>query len=302
MQEDSRAGWEQSVAADSAEVSRMTKYKVIKGTFHVKGYQPDGDSIRFRAENDAHWSWGGFAWSDAQRKNAKKKQIRIEGIDALETHYEGAQQPPAFALAALERMLDLIGITNVEYNLLANTIIAASDAVPGWIAAASVDGFDRPVSFVFPAHAKLADGAELSLTKLPLKDSINYKLAEEGIVYPTFYSTMEPQLVETLRSVFLKAKKKRMGLWAIDRTSGFRLWNVRTIQNDVIILPKLFRRLVAFFNNAGDITTFKHYLQKHPDPLTVPGGEKTLAEIVEVNGNRHGLKYSPEEIVFVPRK
>jgi hypothetical protein len=280
----------------------MTKYKVIKGTFHVKGYEPDGDSIRFRADNDAHWAWSGFAWSDAQSRSRKKKQLRIEGIDALETHYEGAKQPPAFALAALERMLELIGITNVEYNLMVSTIISASDGSPGWIASASVDGFDRPVSFVFPARVKLRDGAELSLSKLPLKDSINYKLAEEGIVYPTFYSTMEPELIELLHRVFVKTKKKRMGLWAVDRTGGFRLWNVRTIQEDVIIMPKFFRRLVAFFNNDGDIAAFKHYLEEHPDPISAPGGEKTLAEIVEVSGNRHGLKYSPEEIVFVPRK
>ena len=279
----------------------MANYKVIKGTFHVKGFEPDGDSIRFRADNEANWNWSGFAWSNAKSKSTKKKQLRIEGIDALETHYEDAKQPPAFAIAALERMLELIGITDVEYNLLVTTIISAKDAVPGWIASSSVDTFDRPISFVFPASTNLVDGAELALKKIPLRESINHKLAEEGIVYPTFYSTMGPELIDAFQKVFVRTKKKRMGLWAVDRTSGFRLWNVNTIQEDVIIMPKLFRRLIAFFNNAGDLTTFKQYLATHPDPISTPGGEKLLAEILEINGNRYGLKYSPEEIVFEPK-
>ncbi len=292
-------------------------YKVIKGTFHVKGYEPDGDSIRFRADNEALWDWNGFAWSDAKRKSAKKKQLRVEAIDALETHYENAKQPPAFALAALERMLELIGITEVEYNLMVTTIISAKDGAPGWIASSGVDMFDRPISVVFPARPegarpegahpigagiKLVDGAELALKKIPLRESINYKLAEEGIVYPTFYSTMEPELIDMFRTVFVKTKKKRMGLWAIDRTAGFRLWNVNTIQQDVIIMPKLFRRLISFFNNDGDITAFKQYLKEHPDPIITPGGEKSLSEIVEINGNRYGLKYSPEQLIFDPKR
>ena len=32
----------------------MAQYKVIAGTFHVKGFQPDGDSIRFQANNQAN--------------------------------------------------------------------------------------------------------------------------------------------------------------------------------------------------------------------------------------------------------
>ena len=27
---------------------------IIKGTFHVLGYSPDGDSIRFQADDDAN--------------------------------------------------------------------------------------------------------------------------------------------------------------------------------------------------------------------------------------------------------
>ena len=84
----------------------MAQYKVIAGTFHVKGFQPDGDSIRFQATNQANWNF--FPGQPRRTKLTKKKQLRVEAIDALETHYEGYHQPRAFALAALESMLDML--------------------------------------------------------------------------------------------------------------------------------------------------------------------------------------------------
>jgi hypothetical protein len=40
-------------------------FRVIKGTFHVVGYSPDGDSIRFKAVNEANW-----ALLEARRSNS----------------------------------------------------------------------------------------------------------------------------------------------------------------------------------------------------------------------------------------
>ncbi len=31
-------------------------FYLIKGTFHIEGYSPDGDSVRFRADNKEHWA------------------------------------------------------------------------------------------------------------------------------------------------------------------------------------------------------------------------------------------------------
>ncbi len=71
----------------------MAQYKVIAGTFHVKGFSPDGDSIRFQAKDQSHWEF--FTWKGdaAAKKDDKRKQLRVESIDALETHYEGYHQP-----------------------------------------------------------------------------------------------------------------------------------------------------------------------------------------------------------------
>jgi len=78
----------------------MAQYKIVAGTFHVKGFQPDGDSIRFQATNPGNWDF--FQWQTEADKLSKKKQLRVESIDALETHYQGYHQPRSFAIAALD--------------------------------------------------------------------------------------------------------------------------------------------------------------------------------------------------------
>jgi hypothetical protein len=143
----------------------MTQFKIIKGKFHVKGYQPDGDSIRFEADNPANWD--AFQWDSVNKKKAAKKQLRIEAIDALETHYEGYHQPRPFALAALERLLKLLNIDSIKYSLNVTTIVDANDKQPGFIATDGLDRYDRPISILFPASANLTDG---SLLTSPARD------------------------------------------------------------------------------------------------------------------------------------
>lgn len=278
----------------------MNTYKIIKGKFHVKGYSPDGDSIRFEAENHDHWDF--LEWKSSYSKKRKKKQLRIEAIDALETHYENTRQPNAFAIAALERMLELIGVSNVKYNLLVTKITSAEDGIPGFIATSNVDIFGRPISYVFPQNADLEDGLELTPDLLPLKKSINYILIKEGIVYPTFYTTTEQSVVDLLAHTIKYSRRSRRGLWAIDRTMGFTLRNVKTIQEDVVIFPKLFRRFVSFFKYRSDINTFMDFLDDNKDPILLNDGTVTdLRDIMFNNGNEYGLLVKPEHFKFIPK-
>lgn len=278
----------------------MNTYKIIKGTFHVKGYSPDGDSIRFQAENHSHWDF--LKWSKASSKKRKKKQLRIEAIDALETHYENTRQPNAFAIAALERMLELIGISDLKYNLLVTKITSAVDGIPGFIATSSVDIFGRPICYVFPQKTDLEDGLELTADLLPIKKSINYLLIKEGIVYPTFYTTTEPTVVAILKHTIKYSRRSRRGIWAIDRSMGFTLRNIKTIQEDVIILPKLFRRFVSFFKHRSDIDTFMEFLADNADPILLDDGTVTdLRDIIFKEDNRYGLLVKPEHFKFIPK-
>jgi len=71
------------------------KYTLIKGTFHVVGYSPDGDSLMFKARNPAHWDKIVTDYRDVLEEKLTQEnealQLRLQGIDALETHYSPAR-------------------------------------------------------------------------------------------------------------------------------------------------------------------------------------------------------------------
>lgn len=279
----------------------MAQYKIIAGTFHVKGFQPDGDSIRFQANKPENWDF--FEWETAADKAAKKKQLRVESIDALETHYEGYHQPRPFALAALESLLEMLNITSVTYSLSVTQIVDADDGKAGYIASASTDRFGRPVSYVFPKSAKLTDGTIVDSETLPIEKSVNFQLAREGLVYPTFYTTTDRVFAEKIRAVVSRARKTKRGIWSIDRTSDFTLLDVRTIQEDILLMPKLFRRLIGFFDNYSDFGKLGEYMAKQRDNLVLWDGtkKKSLADLMTITGRRLKLKTPVEDILFSPK-
>lgn len=279
----------------------MARYKVIAGTFHVKGFQPDGDSIRFQANNPVNWDF--YKWKTEADKATKKKQLRVESIDAMETHYDGYHQPRPFALAALESLLELLGIQSVTYSLGLTQIVDADDGKAGFIASATIDSFGRPVSYLFPKSAKLTDGAVMDSATLPIEDSLNFQLAREGLVYPTFYTTTDRVFAEKIRAVVSRARKTKRGIWSIDKTSDFTIWDIRTLEEDILLVPKLFRRLVGFFDSYADFSQLGEYMAKQRDNLVLWDGtkKKSLAELMKISGRRIQMKTPIEDILFNPK-
>lgn len=276
-------------------------YKIIKGKFYVKGYSPDGDSIRFQADNPAQWDY--FKWKQEKNKKQKNKQLRFEAIDALETHYEESHQPRSFGIAALEVLLDMINVKNISYNIAMTKIVSADDGTEGYIASSSLDMYDRPISLVFPGDAGLVDGQELSAKNLPLSNSLNMRLLKLGLVYPTFYSSMPDELTQKFTSETRKARKGKIGVWALDRTDGFTLWNKDTIQNDIVILPKLFRRLTSFFIQKSHYDELYDYIKKSGDKVLIRSSneKKKLHEIMEIDGRNIKFLEKPENLIFDPK-
>jgi endonuclease YncB( thermonuclease family) len=281
----------------------MTQFKIIKGKFHVKGFQPDGDSIRFEADDPANWNI--FQWQSANKKKSAKKQLRIDAIDALETHYEGYHQPRPFALAALERLLKLLDIAYIEYSLSLTTIVNADDAKPGFIITEGLDNYDRPISFLFPASAKLTDGAILTSEQVPIEKSVNYILAREGLVYPTFYTSTDRIIATKIRKAVALARKADRGLWAIDSTPYLALWDIRTLTEDVTLMPKLFRRLVEFFDAYSDFKDLPAYMARQKDNLQLwdDPTPRSLASLMSFDptGRRMSLPIPIEDILFSPK-
>jgi hypothetical protein len=279
------------------------KYRVIKGSFHVKGFSPDGDSIRFQAVEASNWD--SFAWKSPSSKDDAQKQLRFEAIDALETHYEESHQPRPFGFGALEVLLGMLGIRDVTYNLSLSSITAASDGTEGFIATQGLDMYDRPIALVFPGKTGIKDGREVSLKQLPMDRCANLRMAQMGLTYPTFYSSMEPSLLKLFTDVTTACRKSLAGLWALDRTAGFTLWNVTSITDDIIILPKLFRRLTKFFQKCSDFKELRAYLKREPDRVLVRStGEKTTLEkllVIDPTGRVIAMTQPPENLIFDPK-
>src|SRR4029077_947449 len=76
----------------------------LRGELVVIGKQPDGDSIRFVPDTPALLAQLAHR-RRARRSGAGSLQLRVEGIDAPETHYNTLAQP--LADPARDRLLAL---------------------------------------------------------------------------------------------------------------------------------------------------------------------------------------------------
>ena len=277
-------------------------FTLIKGTFHVLGYSPDGDSIRFKAKDSALWKkLSGPAVECNARGHA---QLRIEAVDALETHYQGASQPERPARAAARFLLSQLGIDEVVWNETHSTVIKAQDGTNGYILARSTESNRRPVAFVFAGETEERDGAEITLNESILKESFNYRLLARGLAYPMYYNGLFSDLRLPLTEAMTNARAEGKGLWPHDKTTkGFSVSDLKAITEEVAILPKLFRRIVDYMGAGGRIDGFKEHLQKGCEPLVrIQQVHFTrLDAIVDVRGEKVRLAEAPENLIFMDK-
>jgi hypothetical protein len=279
-------------------------FTLIKGTFHVVGYEPDGDSIRFQADHPQNWQL--LDGPPVQLNARNHAQLRIEAIDTLETHYEGHHQPLSLARAALKFLLRELGIKNVKFDESGSRVVSAQDGTRGHILSRTVEKNRRPVAFVFAGNAEEEDGTQVFLGPDRLEGSMNYKSALAGLAYPTYYSGLFPDLREKMTSAVTQARQAHggSGIWKKDKTTrGFKVTNIGSVTDQNVILPKLFRRIVSFMGDGGSIAGFKIFLAANPDPvLELQTGHFTnLDTFVEVTGNKVRLAVEPEHLVFIEK-
>jgi endonuclease YncB( thermonuclease family) len=276
-------------------------FTLIKGTFHVVGYSPDGDSIRFQARDNANWNkLGGPPVSLNGRNHA---QLRLEAIDTLETHYQGSHQPLELALAALNSLMDNLNIENLMWNPSHTMVTSASDGVDGYILSREVEPNHRPVSFAFAGDTERADGSEVYLEKPLLKESVNYKQLAAGMAYPTYYRGLFSDLRKALTEAAQNARSAGLGIWPQDKTeTGAPISGLQSIEEDHLLLPKLFRRLAEHLEGGGSIDGFKNFLaSKQEKIIIIPTVHPTHFDtVVEIDGNVVKLTFPPESIMFDP--
>lgn len=278
-------------------------FKVIKGTFHIVGYSPDGDSIRFKAFDPANWEM--LEGRKVALNSKGHAQLRIEAIDTLETHYKNQHQPLQWADAAALRLFSLLGIKNVTWNPSHSRVLSADDGVEGFIVSRTTEENGRPVSYVFNASLDMQDGQDVFLEKPLVRKSANFRLLREGLAYPTFYDGLFYDLRELFAAETEKVRAKKIGLWAADSSHKFmQITSLADVTDTLVILPKLFRRMVAFFKDNPIFDPIK-FLQFLDD-----GNERVLVlhklhfthleDVLEVKSSGEiRLKEKPEELVFL---
>lgn len=330
--------------------ARPVRQTSIAGRFRIAGASPDGDSVRFVPDDPRAWVRAGIR----ARVNASGgAQVRLDAIDSFETHFSPPggrgtwRQPADLAVAATESLLHRLGFTSWGRNADTGTISDPQPAdVPGWIVTAGADINGRPVSFVL-AGDRASAGAKWSaggagagsdggsdgpviLTPSMLTQTVNSAQLADGLAYPTFYDELPGGLREALAATAVAARTAGLGIWARDvTTAGFEVTGREQLETEVVLLPKLFRRLAEYLSLDSDgsgngdaggdgagsasLARFGEFLAVSADAVRIvaegradgqPGDGvlTTLADLVEVDGQRVRLLQPPERLVFIEKE
>ncbi len=279
----------------------------IAGQFRVTSTEPDGDSIRFVPRDTADWDKvdGG----PAVRVNAQGgAQLRLDGIDALETHYtphggHSLHQPLDLAHAASAELLKWIGFRDVVRAGEKITAVA-QDNQPGFVLTRTADKYGRCVALVGRGKAPGRSGAEVAVDSALLRKTANYRLISTGLAYPTFYTKLYVDLRNELAKASVAARKASKGVFAADATqTGVKVKKLSTLTDEAVILPKLFRRLADYLQ-LGDgnpsLAGFAAFLAQRDDRvLVISTGQKTgFDNLVVVKGQLVRLTVAPEDLMF----
>ena len=274
-------------------------FHVIKGTFHIRGYSPDGDSIRFAADDETNWEL--LSGPPVRLNGRRHAQLRLEGIDTLETHFMNVRQPPDLATKALDFLLREVGITGVEWDVLMTRVVAANDGTSGYIVSRAAEENGRPIAFVFAGPPAEGDGDPLFLTPERLELSLNYKSVLEGLAYPTFYQGLFADLRAKLAEASLTARGAALNIWSEDRTNaGFDVPDLLAITDRHVILPKLFRRIAEYMTGGGQIAGFKQYLEARQEGVTIVNTAHFthFDTVIDVTGDVVTMTELPENLMF----
>lgn len=284
-------------------------YQALHGSFVIVGKSPDGDSMRFIADNpDGYQTIQRSYRIDPSRDGSV--QLRFEGIDAPEVHYGKAAQP--LGNAVRDALLTRMGFSDVVFNQNEVVTSATPDRIDGWILTKGVDANGRPIAYVLPDDTDLTDGEAVHVDEALLKKTVNYELTQRGLVYYTVYTSTPEQHRKVLRAAAADARANLLDIWAIDCTNRFQLETQADIEpgpGGQLILPKLFRRATDFLKKPDGNDNLKDWLlskatgsRPENDLVLICGHiEVPLSQLV-VQQNRNVLFQADTlDIVFVEK-
>lgn len=295
-------------------------YTLLRGSFVIRypdlprgGPEPDGDTIKFQPDTKALVE--GLPRPSGRRPdlNSRGISVRLEGIDALETHFSESHQELAGANAARDELLRLLGFTGVTFFPdLPNKIQSADqDEIHGHVLSNGIDANGRLIGFVYAGEHPGPDGTAEFVDEALLDRSVNAQLLATGHAYPAFYSTLPAALRIHLAGVSQAARAARSaaGLWprsTADPDGAAEVSDLAGLES-LVIWPKLFRRIVPYLS-AGflDFDQFDAWLRADPvhrdDAIFLlnrlePGN---LHDVVRGVGHTIQLTVWPEDFVISP--
>ncbi|MGW0778338.1 thermonuclease family protein [Streptomyces sp. NPDC002835] len=280
---------------------------LIKGFYDLKGSQPDGDTVHFTAENPAEWTIvGGGGGRAVEHSTVGRAKLRLDAVDALETHYgpKRDHQPLQFAHAARDELLKWLGFTDVQRRPDETVTATTPETVPGFVLTRGADVHGRCVALVGRGTPPGTSGLEIDVDVAVLQTTVNHHLLAEGLAYPTFYRTLFTSLRTDMAATAGAARAAGKGLWASDvTTSGAKITGVASLTDDMVILPKLFRRTMDYLRlGTMPLACFPAYLAGVQDRFSILStGERRagLHHVLEVtDGHTVRMTHPSEDLVF----
>lgn len=271
-------------------------FLTVHGKLTIVGREPDGDSIRF-VPNDLRTLLHVPNASRLKPASDGSLQLRIDGIDAPETHFLGQAQPQG--VSARTTFLSDVGFRNVVFSTTGSVTASTPSQIPATIFVSLLDPYGRPVSYLIAGEEiSQPEGTMGMLDDHTLDRTINTKMLTSGAAYVTVYSSTPPTQRAYLFAKAKLAKEKRLGVWGADKTNQFELVSHDSIGPDSqnLILPKLFRRATSYLDASvgGTVADFPTWLKStitdkyHSQDdyvIRVDGSVVRLDTLIESRGN-----------------
>jgi hypothetical protein len=197
----------------------------------------------------------------------------------------------------------LAGLHHVVRGQNETVTSSTPDTVAGYILSRSADLYGRCIALVGRGAPPQDDGSAFFVDVDALRTTANHHLIVQGLAYPTYYRALFPDLRNEFTAVAQQARDGGLGVWARDATtSGFEVAGLASLEDDVVIVPKLFRRLVDYLHLGDDsMAGLPAFLDQAADKFFVLStGHSTtgLDAVVEVSGNNVKMTRPIEDLVF----
>ena len=284
----------------------------VPGTIVVMGKQPDGDSVRFVPDEADALARIYRAHLLRPSRTDGSHQLRLEGIDAPETHYGGHAQP--LGHEARDHFLKrVLGFGRLEFK--GETVAAARPkTLKGAILTQSADVHGRPICYLLregDTANPFDDTATGRVEPDRLAQTANLAMLQAGFAYPLLYTSTPREHRAVFTEAGRRARDEKLGVWDLDASPRFALQDRGSIDAGApaaqLVFPKLFRRATDYLTAVergfeGDLVDWLERNGTEDDLVVVNGtNEVPLSVLLRRENDRYRFDADVTETVFVER-